>query len=251
MVFSATTLLLWAIGLVQVDARTEAMAKRIGQPLPIKSLDGKPVDETATQRQRELGRVRSPGSPARLTPIDGPFADRNPLGTSLRMPSVDPAASPIGFLRTYRVEGVPDRVVRANGGLYAISPYSVYARGKQGLKAQIPPSTVFSIGMPLTWTAEPNGRAAPSNGSARTVAQGPIAPVPIDRRIDGRAESRRFDDPAARSPAAPMAVGLYRFDDPQAGLARSRDLPPIVGSETYRRLFYRQFIAAAEAGAAE
>lgn len=154
-----------------------------------------------------------------LRPIDGGRQDRNPLETSLFVPSHDLSGAPIGFQRAYRVEGIEGRVVRASGGLYAISPYATYAKTKRGEVPTVAPSTVFAIGMPLRWCVQP-ADASRSN------------PARVDHRVDGRVD-------AAEAVAA-VATGRSRAE--VAPAVRPVALPAIMADESYRRRFYRALV---------
>lgn len=154
-----------------------------------------------------------------LRPIDGGRQDRNPLETSLFVPSHDLSGAPIGFQRAYRVEGLEGRVVRASGGLYAISPYATYAMTKRGEVPTVAPSTVFAIGMPLRWCVHQAERR-------------PVNDARVDRRRDGRV--------GASEPEAAIAIGRGRADAAPTG--QPAGMPPIVTDESYRRRFYRALV---------
>lgn len=162
-----------------------------------------------------------------LRTIDGGRQDRNPLETSFYVPSFDMSGAPIGFQRAYRVEGIEDRVVRANGGLYAISPYATYAKTKRGEAPTVAPSTVFAIGMPLDWCVR----------RAQVQAENEAR---IDQRVAVRAEGRADGRVAQQASEAVPTSGRGRIA--AAPSTRAADMPPIVTDESYRRRFYRSLI---------
>src|SRR5205814_2404538 len=72
-----------------------------------------------------------------LEPVDQAVEDINPLSMSLRHMQFD-LRQPAGFEQVYAVPGHPDLLMRANGGLFAVFPQSVYAQGKSGLVPLVP-----------------------------------------------------------------------------------------------------------------
>lgn len=155
-----------------------------------------------------------------LRAIDGGRQDRNPLETSLFVPSYDLSGAPIGFQRVYRVDGLEGRVVRASGGLYAISPYGTYAKTKRGEVPTIAPSTVFAIGMPLEWC---------------------LRTSKAQRENESRVDSRRYGRvDAVQADAALLATGRGRTEE--RPLSVGSGMPAIIIDESYRRHFYRSLI---------
>lgn len=86
--------------------------------------------------------------PEGIEPVDQGIADRGPLSTSLRNTPQD-LRLPFGFQRLFRFTNESERLVRIDGGLYAMFPESAYARAKNGVIPLIPADTVFSIGTPI------------------------------------------------------------------------------------------------------
>ena len=84
-----------------------------------------------------------PTSVARLTPVEQTVGDQGPLDGSLRL--VDRGlALPAGYRFVYRRED--GGMMRANGGLVAVFPKSIYVPTQRGLIPDVPPGTRFVIG---------------------------------------------------------------------------------------------------------
>jgi len=81
----------------------------------------------------------------RLEPVDQTVEDTGVLSTSLRH-QISGLRHPAGFTSVYRVPGRDDLLMRADGGLYAVFPQSIYLNQKAGLTAVMPPNTVFHMG---------------------------------------------------------------------------------------------------------
>ena len=82
-----------------------------------------------------------------VVPIDQAVEDYNPLSASLRQ--VDGGLGISGaFDRVFRLPGKNGRLMRVQGGLYAIFDESVYTEGEQGLSVEVPSNTMFWIGPP-------------------------------------------------------------------------------------------------------
>jgi hypothetical protein len=95
-----------------------------------------------------------------LRPVDQTVADRGPLDGGLRTVEFG-LQMPSGYSQVFARPG--GGFMRANGGLVATFPQSIYVATQQGILPDIPASTVFVIGgMPLG--AEPgHGRILPLN----------------------------------------------------------------------------------------
>jgi hypothetical protein len=106
-------------------------------------------------------------------PLDARVEDVSVLSVSLRVESAG-LARPTGFESVYRVPGNSDKLMRVNGALYAVFDQSVYQPGREGLRAVVPPSTVFHIGPPLA-AIESSSRVEPAR------------PVPAPIRSQGGA----------------------------------------------------------------
>lgn len=103
-----------------------------------------------------LAAAVSQASPPR--PVEQGVADRDLLSTSLRLEPIDQRA-PTRFERVYRLEDVMRRgeafgggrrvsgFVRFDAGIAAVFPRSEYTEFDGGLIAEVPPGTVFHIGL--------------------------------------------------------------------------------------------------------
>src|SRR5205814_5078916 len=97
---------------------------------------------------------------------------------------------PTGFKGVFQFDravpfGKPETVyTRANGGLYAVFPRSVYLSAPGGLVPQIPAGTVFMIGLPPE-------RAAPRGGPSQS-------PTAVDMSVQGQAEPAPPAPPVVR-----------------------------------------------------
>ncbi|MEX2218443.1 MAG: hypothetical protein WD749_06740 [Phycisphaerales bacterium] len=132
----------------------------------------------------------------------------------LRALAVDQRA-PTGFESVYQVQrrnpfGAPGQqrsifFARVDAGVTAVFPRSVYAEGRGGLIAQIPPDTVFYIGrLPESFTPVMEEAPAPGPtfidrrvGATGAQAPGPEwTPDPLPRRADpsifGSEEFRQY-----------------------------------------------------------
>ena len=106
----------------------------------------------AQQGYSPLGTAHIPGVPALLQRVDQTRGDVGPLSDSLRDVNMQTELrTPFGFQNVYRVPGRNDLLMRASGGIYAVFPQSVYVATDQGLTAQVPPGTFFTIGPPSNW----------------------------------------------------------------------------------------------------
>ncbi|MHC4989552.1 MAG: hypothetical protein ACYTGC_01105 [Planctomycetota bacterium] len=88
-----------------------------------------------------------------LKPLDQRVEDFNPLSTSLRVMESG-LRQPADFDQVFRLPG-SNKLMRAEGALYAVFPQSVYVRPprrsrQRGLVAAVPPDTLFYIGAPPT-----------------------------------------------------------------------------------------------------
>ncbi len=228
--------------------------RRIAQPIPVRKVDDSPGsggDKPRTHRQLEQSRLgpdgnqyRIAGRPDPLVPMDAGIADLNALSSSLRVMQPDTTPSPVAFSKVYRVPGDPNHLMRGNGALFAIFPYSEYRTvKKRGRVPILPAATIFRIGSP---------------------AQYPLGPIPDSfadapsGRTDGRVERRNFDGHSdAGSARVDGRINLYRGDvgaavPPQIAAKASNvtlsaseetgplttTLPRFVTDEEYRRVFF-------------
>ncbi len=121
-----------------------------------------------------------------LRPVDQAVADRGPLDGGLR--SVEFGLQmPSGYRQVFARPG--GGFMRADGGLVATFPQSIYVPTRQGILPDIPASTVFVIGgVPMG--AEPgHGRILPVN--PLDLGQGPMPPVFDETSADTKAAARR------------------------------------------------------------
>ena len=149
---------------------------------PNRSADTEPTYLGSMSEARARGRsVRDVGiEPVRsvdLRPVDQTVADRGPLDGGLRMVEFG-LQMPSGYRQVFARSG--GGFMRADGGLVATFPQSIYVATQQGVLPDIPASTVFVIGgVPMG--AEPgHGRILPLN--PLDLGQGP--PPPDDRPTD-------------------------------------------------------------------
>lgn len=85
--------------------------------------------------------------PEDLERVDSRVADVSVLATSLR--DLTPGLGmPAGFDMVYRVPGSPNLLMRGNGALFGVFEQSVYTPYRGMSIAEVPPSTVFHIGIP-------------------------------------------------------------------------------------------------------
>ncbi|MDB3961522.1 hypothetical protein N9411_00735 [bacterium] len=142
--------------------------------LPVGDADASPPDRMTDAEPTYLGsmseaRIRGRSSrdvdvePVRavdLRPVDQTVADRGPLDGGLRTVEFG-LQMPSGYSQVFARPG--GGFMRANGGLVATFPQSIYVATQQGILPDIPASTVFVIGgMPLGAEAG-HGRILPLN----------------------------------------------------------------------------------------
>lgn len=127
--------------------------------------------------------VRSPvenganGRRLQLTPVEQGVADVDAIATSLRRIELG-LQEPRGFEGLYLVPGRSDLFMRADGGLYAVFPQSVYGNYKGKALPLVPNDTTFYIGQSaIEALAAPP--AAPTSGAPAS-----------DDRVNGRIDSR-------------------------------------------------------------
>ncbi|MCW5776046.1 MAG: hypothetical protein KIS87_06380 [Phycisphaeraceae bacterium] len=99
-------------------------------------------DATAQAVQStNLGDLR----PESLIRVDPTVADVGPLGVSSRMMPID-LLRPAAFEDVYQVPNRPNLFMRVHGGVAAVFPRSVYTTTPWGMRAEVPPGTIFHIG---------------------------------------------------------------------------------------------------------
>lgn len=129
-------------------------------------------DDPSVNMPRRIGSSDATEAPVLLTPLDQAVGDRGGLDTSLRR--IDPGLDmPTGYRNVYLRPG--GGMMRANGGLAALFPRSIYVPTRQGLVPDVPPGTRFVIG------GLPMGREA---GHGRLLPLDPLQPHAIPDRVD-------------------------------------------------------------------
>jgi hypothetical protein len=156
--------------------------------------------------QQAYDQPNIPGMPPMLQRVDPTIADVSPLGESLReVNMLLDLRSPAGFQNVYRMPGHDDLLMRANGGVYAIFPQSVYYESKRGPAAAVPPGTVYSIGMPgpsaFPWQYARgptliglDGRESPTASFAPTERRTNVGTAPALNRVISRRGAQAAGD---------------------------------------------------------
>ncbi len=164
--------------------------------------------------------------------------DVSPMAAGLEQVQLQ-SATPIGFEQVLVLQGVENRYARANGGLYALFPQSVYASPSGRGAPLVPPGTVFYLNPPREYAMNPLPTYEPSPNA--------IAPPRIDTRIveDGASPSpprrgttsRRAATDVVRDRRAPAII--TPFTGPET------EPPAILSNETYRRSRIRELMSRA------
>jgi len=129
-----------------------------------------------------------------LVRVDPTVGDVGPLGVSMRLMPID-LLRPASFEEVYQVPNRPNLFMRLHGGVAAVFPRSVYTTTPWGMRADVPPGTIFHI-----------GSIAPEDVVGRTptaFTTGPRLDLSLDRRLDAR---------ALPGDASPAAMQTERFD---------------------------------------
>ena len=196
--------------------------------------------------------------------IEAGVEDANPFAASFRSQMAD-FRQPTGFDRVYRVGGLDDRFMRAQGGLYAVFPRSVYATTREGEVAVIPPSATFYVGRAAmdqlveTTQVDRALRERPLATDERALP--PAAYRAIRPLVDGASRrSKRYglvsraaatETPHVGPDLAPRSV--VEVDADASAPRRDDELrltpPPIVDDATYRRARLEQLMRRAAAAA--
>ena len=114
----------------------------------------------------------------RLTPLDQTVDDRGALDLSLRR--IDPGLDlPTGYRSVYARPG--GGLMRANGGLAAVFPRSIYVRTQEGVVPDVPAGTRFVIG------GLPMGE---ERGHGRLLAVDPMRPDAVPAVVDDSSPGR-------------------------------------------------------------
>ncbi len=133
-----------------------------------------------------------------LVRIDPTVGDVGPLGISMRLMPVD-LLRPTSFEEVYQVPDRPSLFMRIHGGVAAVFPRSVYTTTPWGMRAEVPPGTIFHI-----------GSIAPEDLIGRTpttFTTGPRPDLSLGRRIDARAAANGAD--AARPQVARFDASIW------------------------------------------
>ena len=174
--------------------------------------------------------IQVPSETIGLTPRDQMVDDQGALDVSLRR--VEPGLGlPSGYRHVYALS--QGGLMRANGGLAAVFPKSIYVQTREGVIPDVPAGTRFVIG------GLPMGEEA---GHGQLLAVDPMRPdalpvsKPTSELVPGRPSSGVGFGPGyrVRRSAAPTFEG---------GLARFQL------DETYRRLRLRRLVANASPSA--
>ncbi len=163
-----------------------------------------------------------------LEPVEQAVGDINPLSRSLREIHVG-LGQPGDFEQVYRVPGT-DRLMRIQGGLYAVFRQSDYAQTEAGAFPIVSADTVFHIGPPpalfMTGVSEEAGAAREFEGriDALPLAIAPIPPVRLAAADNGSrrlaTSSPRSEPPREATPSARATI----VSDPGYRAARLRML---------------------------
>ncbi|HRQ71497.1 MAG TPA: hypothetical protein PLU35_00545 [Phycisphaerales bacterium] len=129
-----------------------------------------------------------------LVRIDPTVGDVGPLGVSMRLMPID-LLRPASFEEVYQVPNRPNLFMRVHGGVAAVFPRSVYTTTPWGMRAEVPPGTIFHI-----------GSIAPENLIGLTPPTFTTRPQ-LDLSLD-----RRFDTRAAPQGVDPALSQVARFD---------------------------------------
>lgn len=137
----------------------------------------------------------APRALAQLERVEAGFSDVSSLSEPRRVLPVD-LREPVGFDAVYRLTrhgpaGDVQSFARANGGITAVFPRSVYVPTRAGWSADIPPGTVFYIGE-IPDAGPGPGRSRPAFNRAEAASSEP----PVARGIlsDEAYRCRRVDE---------------------------------------------------------
>lgn len=173
--------------------------------------------QQGTLRDRQAFREQPAFSPqgfslVELRPVQQGAADINPVSTGLRWQPVD-LRQPANFDRVYRLSDVVDAAaappgvfpeqggfVRFDAGVSAVYPWSSYASTRRGTLAEIPPGTVFHLGL----RPDPEGEFPRS-----TIAPGNYVSLSADLSADA-ARRKTEEARTASSPSSLWTDDAYR-----------------------------------------
>jgi hypothetical protein len=243
------------------------VARPVAAPLPVqtpaKAFDGRgakesDADRTAREKLRSIeAERRGPDArrdailqrPSKLEVLDQGLADVGPLGSSLRDLPADATSAPVGFQRVYRDPSDPERLMRGNGALRAIFPFSQYRQTRRGQVVLLPSATTFRIGDRIDLT--PPKRWDPFADSARERVDARVSTTPIDGRstergdiVLGRIDGREASGGEAGSvPGRAIAARSADFSVREPVRGATLAMPPIVADLEYRRAFLDSIVS--------
>lgn len=151
---------------------------------PVRTADAEPKFLGSMSEARARGRSRPEigSEPVRsidLRPVDQAVADRGPLDGALRTIEFG-LQMPSGYRQVFARPG--GGFMRADGGLVATFPQSIYVPTRQGMLPDVPASTVFVIGGVPMGVEPGHGRILPVN--PLDLGEGPL-PMDADRPMPG------------------------------------------------------------------
>ncbi|RLS67468.1 MAG: hypothetical protein DWH97_00635 [Planctomycetota bacterium] len=146
----------------------------------------------ATQRELapRVGNAAAGQLHDKLEAIDAGRDDLGGHATSFRLMPLD-MRLPTSFQRVYRVPGDESKLMRGNGALFAVFPQSAYRRANGQDVPQVPPGTVFHIGMPGPSVLD---LKPPTSDAALTASSA------IDVRVNTRVEPKRVANDLPNAP---------------------------------------------------
>jgi len=232
------------------------------KPGPKKEIDVDANLAEAEDRRRgpDSRRDQILGRPNALQAVEQGVEDINTLGASLRQLQLESSAAPMDFQRVYRVPGEPGKLMRGDGALIAVFPFSEYQSTKKGPLAVVPAATVFRIGQLTAFRARrvddpfqdaPTGRMERRVPATTSIGGEADTSSRIDRRID----MQRADVTAALPPTNPIAARgspIAARDSQESRTLAPLDprlhgpLPRIIADEDYRRAFFQSLRRAAD-----
>ena len=182
------------------------------------------------------GQDGTPVKTAELVPVDQTVADHNPLSTSLRIgnPGLD---EPNDFSELFRLPGPDGRLIRAQGGLYAIFDQSVYTTDKEGdVRAGISAGTLFHIGRPTATTpTRPMHSAAPHRLLVDHRLKYRMPPATVGEAREAAADRRRD-----------WAFKPQDLTDPEEAWSADPDDDPTIATDpAYRAVRLRSILLSA------
>lgn len=194
-----------------------------------------------------------------LRPVEQGIGDVSPLSANLRSLPTD-LRMPIRFDRVYRLSDIaaaqpawrgpgrsfgsqPEGFVRFNAGVSAVFPYSAYTPSRDGFIAEVPPGTVFHLGLKpqpaggrFSFMDSPTSRAGIPLSMVASSARPPYQTsipesqlnVPINRLVDTSAAA---NPPAhlqqSTEPRSLWTSEAYRHERLSNLITGARNTPPL------------------------